>query len=107
MGCLSISVMGFAYDTQIILEPKNTFPELELESHNTPVDFYIIGEIPSVEIELEGQNDIDAEFTNCNEKISVQIYLVCSVSLGDDEYLQVLEGNVILIDGSFVKVLKG
>lgn len=39
-------------------------------------------------------------------QITVTVALVCKTGLNSEEYLMVLEGNVILIDGQFVKVLK-
>ena len=37
---------------------------------------------------------------------SVGLWLVCSVGLDRDEYLMVTEGNLITIDGKYLKVLK-
>lgn len=38
---------------------------------------------------------------------SVSVSLVCDVGLDTEYYLQVFEGNLITIDGCFIKVLKG
>ena len=37
---------------------------------------------------------------------SVGLWMVCSVGLDRDEYLMVTEGNIITIDGKYLKVLK-
>lgn len=37
---------------------------------------------------------------------AVGLWMVCSVGLDRDEYLMVTEGNVITIDGKYLKVLK-
>ena len=38
---------------------------------------------------------------------SISVGIVCDVGLDTESYLQVFEGNLITIDGCFLKVLKG
>lgn len=48
---------------------------------------------------------IDAQSVGSAPSISVGI--VCAVNLDNEYYLQVFEGNIITIDGCFIKVEKG
>jgi adenosylcobinamide amidohydrolase len=107
MGCLNISVIGLAYDTELVIEPKNSFPELELTNKNTSAEISLTSDSGTTAITAENCNNISISLQNKNTGGTLDIVLICKVGLDEFAYLQVLEGNVILIDGSYVKVLRG
>ena len=54
---------------------------------------------------------VDTDFNSsvsCVSSVpSISVGIVCDVGLDTESYLQVFEGNLITIDGCFLKVLKG
>lgn len=107
MGCLSISVIGIAYDTSLTVEPIDSSPEIEVIDINTPAEIDIEDHTETASIEATNCNGAEIDFDNYNTVATLNIVLVCSVGFDGFDYLQVLEGYVILIDGSYVKVLRG
>ena len=52
-------------------------------------------------------SDYSVSVRNANTPVIVQLNLVCDVGLDTECYLQVLEGDLITIDGCYLKVMKG
>lgn len=50
--------------------------------------------------------DIQVNVGSKNTTPAVSVYLVCKVDIGGGLYLQVEEGNVITIDGQYMKVMR-
>ena len=59
----------------------------------------------AMEAEREGYG-MEAAVRSVNVWPAVGLWMVCSVGLDRDEYLMVAEGNIITIDGKYLKVLK-
>lgn len=51
-------------------------------------------------------NDCSVSIVNKNTPVTVRISLICDVGLETECYLQVLEGDLITIDGCYLKVMK-
>lgn len=51
-------------------------------------------------------SDFSVSVANRNTPVTVEIRLVCDVGLDTECYLQVLEGDLITIDGCYLKVMK-
>lgn len=107
MGCLSVSIQKAAVvDISVTAECRNGI-DASAECRNvllramatalhTEPDISIQDIRPDILVNAESRNVIPA----------VSIYLICRVDLGGDLYLQVEEGNVITIDGLYMKVMK-
>ena len=106
MSCLSAVIStAFLYDINSSIENKNV-PLTTVVSTSTSVDF-TVNELSDIEVTADVLSPtIDTNISYTSPTVSFTISLVCSVSGDDYEYLQVLEGFVILIDGQYVKVIK-
>lgn len=98
-----------------------TFPPYDIitkvENKNVDVNTKVVGIDSTITSTILLLNDIstkvvppcicvesDVEFVP--QTLVIEISLGCEISPGRWEYLQVIEGNVITIDGQFIKVLR-
>lgn len=107
MGCLTAAIYtAFLYDIDSSIENQNTGIETSTQC---------LSSIP--EVSLLVNYSIEAQVDNFNltpttttlfitQSLGVQVSLVCSTSTGEYELLSVTEGNIITIDGQYIRVLR-
>ena len=107
MGCLSVSIQKAAVvDVSVSAGCENGI-DASAECRNALLMAMATALHTEPEIGIQDiKPDIRLNAENRNTKPTVSIYLVCKVDLGGDLYLQVEEGNVITIDGMYMKVMK-
>ena len=107
MSCISISVIGFAHNVALSTESMNKSLSVEATNINTSTEIEITALNKGVLIGSIGSNRVvSLENTALNKKVTIQVGLICSIGPNLYTYLQVLEGDVILIDGEYLKVLR-
>lgn len=107
MGCLSVSIQKAAVvDISVSAGCENGI-DASADCRNAMLMAIATALNVGPDISIQDiRPDIQLNAENRNTKPSVSIYLVCKVDLGGDLYLQVEEGNVITIDGMYMKVMK-
>ena len=107
MGCLTAAIYtAFLYDIDSSIENKNT--EVEVSTYNCsniPEVSLFIDDL--IEVQLDNFNLTPTSSTlYIAQTLNVQISLVCSTPTGEYEFLSVTEGNIITIDGQYIRVLR-
>lgn len=107
MGCLTAAIYtAFLYDIDSSIENKNTGVE---------ADIYNCSDIPEVSLFIDDLIEVQLDNFNLTpttstlyiaQTLDVQVSLVCSTSTGEYELLSVAEGNIITIDGQYIRVLR-
>ena len=107
MGCINVDVWPVVlYNIHTSISVVNTTRvqatitggtlETSIEEYKLPLT---ISTIPV------GQR-VSAFTQSFNDKINISLSIVCTTSLGDEVFLEVIEGRLITIDGQYIKVLK-
>lgn len=107
MGCLTAAIYtAFLYDIDSSIENKNTEVEAVINSYSSiPEVNLLFGDF--IEVQINGINPTPSASTfYIAQSLDVQISLVCSTAAGDYEFLSVIEGNIITIDGQYIRVLR-
>lgn len=107
MGCLTAAIYtAFLYDIDSSIENKNTKVEVNTHSCSTiPEVSLLIDDL--IEVQLDNFNLTPTASTlYIAQTLDVQVSLVCSTSTGEYELLSVTEGNIITIDGQYIRVLR-
>jgi len=106
MGCLSINVIGLAHSVEISAENKNTPVETTTNRISTLLEapFQNCNEIATVFNNIHTEVSLTTQ--NIKTLVNIQVGLICSVGFNRYLYLQVEEGNIILIDGNYIQVLR-
>lgn len=107
MGCLTAAIYtAFLYDIDSSIENKNVKVE---------VDTYNYSSIPEVSLFIDDLIEVQLDNFNLTptastlyiaQTLDVQVSLVCSTATGEYELLSVTEGNIITIDGQYIRVLR-
>lgn len=107
MGCLTAAIYtAFLYDIDSSIENKNTKVE---------VDTYNYSSIPEVSLLIDDLIEVQLDNFNLTpttstlyiaQTLDVQVSLVCSTPTGEYELLSVTGGNIITIDGQYIRVLR-
>lgn len=107
MGCLTAAIYtAFLYDIDSSIENENVKVE---------VDTYNYSSIPEVSLFIDDLIEVQLDNFNLTptasslyiaQTLDVQVSLVCSTSAGEYELLSVTEGNIITIDGQYIRVLR-
>ena len=107
MGCLTAAIYtAFLYDIDSSIENENVKVE---------VDTYNYSSIPEVNLFIDDLIEVQLDNFNLTpttstlyiaQTLDVQVSLVCSTSTGEYELLSVTEGNIITIDGQYIRVLR-
>lgn len=107
MGCLTAAIYtAFLYDIDSSVENKNVEVETSVSIINSIPEVTILFNTP-IEVQIDNFNQTPTTSTNfIPQTIETEIYIVCTVSTGETEFLRVIEGNIITIDGQYIKVLK-
>lgn len=107
MGCLTAAIYtAFLYDIDSSIENRNTEVEVSTYDHSSIPDVILTGD-NIIGVQLDNFNQTPTSSTlYIAQTLNVQISLVCSTSTGEYEFLSVTEGNIITIDGQYIRVLR-
>ena len=107
MGCLTAAIYtAFLYDIDSSIENENVKVEVDTYNYSsTPEVSLFIDDL--IEVQLDNFNLTPTTSTlYIAQTLDVQVSLVCSTSTGEYELLSVTEGNIITIDGQYIRVLR-
>ena len=107
MGCLTAVISpSFLYDIHSSVENQNTGLDSVIENLNSQL-VTETENINDLEVSVQSYSPtLIAGVTFIPQTITAQLSLVCQISPGVWENLQVLEGSIITIDGQYIKVHK-
>lgn len=107
MGCLTAAIYtAFLYDIDSSIENKNVKVEATVDSYSsTPEVNLLFDDVFEVQI---GNFNLppSASTFYIAQTLDIQVSLVCSTASGEYEFLSVIEGNIITIDGQYIRVLR-
>lgn len=109
MGCLSLSVQDqTVVDIAVSESCVNGGVSASVQCRNAILSAIATAVGISAQVSVSGvAPDIQVSFSSANITPSVTVGLVCGVSLdGDWQYLQLTDGNIIMIDGQYVQVIR-
>lgn len=107
MGCLTAAIYtAFLYDIDSSIENKNVDVSASTTGYSEiPAVSILVNAGP--EVQIDNFNQTPTTLTSfINQTLSVELSLVCVVSTGEFELLRVIEGNIITIDGQYIRVLR-
>lgn len=108
MGCLYVDVAAPMPCTLHIVEDLNETLEASVIKNYSDIDVEAASILSNYFVSLNNKNTgayINTISKNASPKVIVA--LVCRISEDEWLYLHVEEGNIITIDGQFMKVLRG
>ena len=107
MGCITTTIYTFPpYDICTEMENKNVDVNTEVVATKSTITstILLLNDISTKIVSPCICIESNASFIP--QSLVVEISLGCEISPGRWEYLQVIEGNIITIDGQFIKVLR-
>lgn len=108
MGCLYVDVATPLPCTLHIVEDLNETLEASVIKDYSDINVEATSVLSNYSVNLSNRNTgVYVNTVPKNVSTKVIIALVCRISEGEWLYLHVEEGNIITIDGQFMKVLRG
>jgi len=107
MGCLTAAIYtAFLYDIDSSIENKNVELNTTVNSLNAECIVELVN-VNFIDALISREcSDVHLELIYSPPTIHTAISLVCNVSSGEYEFLRVIEGNIITIDGQYIRVLR-
>lgn len=107
MGCLLVDIVSPTLCTVHIVEDLNESLEVDVIGKTSGINTSISEVLSYYSAILHNTNvDLDISIQSKNVSPKVTVALICRIGTDEWLYLHVLEGNIITIDGQYIKVLR-
>lgn len=107
MGCLTAAIYtAFLYDIDSSIVNENTGLEVSVEKNYSSLEA-ILETNGGIGVQIVNYNTgVNLGFNCVPQTLQFELSLVCEISPGQYELLRVYEGNIITIDGQYIRVLR-